>query len=182
MSGHFAAFCAVQGLSVSTARKWPSAWSSVWRSSVSATERPPWRHWRGLPLVSCQSHKFKAYTLLPFLPDSVCGAGWICAAVWEFCSLVLTVLAGDNRCSIAVWEQGEQQDSPKHVLAGSHKEDGQAEGSSWHNFALQHSWLHCPWVNLEAHTCWRLLAQAGCRLAHGHLWVLHATWLSWAVR
>ena len=38
--------------------------------------------------------------------------------------MVLTVLVGDCRCRVPVQKQGEERDSPQHVLAGSHKEDG----------------------------------------------------------
>ena len=44
--------------------------------------------------------------------------------MWKFGQWVLTVLVGDSRCRVPVQEQGEELDSPRHVLAGSHKEDG----------------------------------------------------------
>ena len=47
-----------------------SDWSSVQRSSVSATESSPRL---GLPLPNCQtqSHKFTKYTMRPFLPAAL---------------------------------------------------------------------------------------------------------------
>ena len=51
ISGHFAAFCAMWRLRVSTACRRLSVWSSVWPSSVCATESPPRQ---GSPLPNCQ--------------------------------------------------------------------------------------------------------------------------------
>ena len=44
--------------------------------------------------------------------------------MWKFGPLVLTALEGDIRCRVPVLKHVEERDSPKHVLAGSHKEDG----------------------------------------------------------
>ena len=37
-----------------------------------------------------------------------CCIGRICAAIWEFCLLVLTVLVGESRCSVPVQPEGRQ--------------------------------------------------------------------------
>ena len=77
---------------------------------------------RGLPLPNCQSHKFTSYTLLPFLAAASVELDLCCHV--ESGQLVLEVIVGDSRCRVPVQKQGEERDSPQHVLAGSHKEDG----------------------------------------------------------
>ena len=64
--------------------------------------------------------------LVHIAPLRACCVGRICAAMWKFGPLVLTilVLVGDSRCRVPVQKQGEERDLPQHVLAGSHKEDG----------------------------------------------------------
>ena len=85
---------------------------------MSATKSP---QRRSLPLPNCQSHRFTLYTVLPFLPAALDESVMPCGTSGP---LVLTVLVGDSRCRVPFQKQGEELDSPQHVLAGSYKEDG----------------------------------------------------------
>ena len=79
--------------------------------------KPPKARLAPLKLPELQVH------LVHVAPLPAC-VGRICAATWEFGPLVLTVLVGDSRCRVPVQKQWEERDSPQHVLAASHKEDG----------------------------------------------------------
>ena len=62
--------------------------------------------------------------LVHIAPLPACCIGRICATMRKFGPLKLTVLVGNSRCRVPVQKQWEERDSPQHVLAGSHKEDG----------------------------------------------------------
>ena len=62
--------------------------------------------------------------LVQIAPLPACCVDRICAVMWKFGPLVLMVLVEDSRCRIPVQKQGKELDSPQHVLAGRHKEDG----------------------------------------------------------
>ena len=62
--------------------------------------------------------------LVYIAPLPACCVGRICATMRKFGPLKLTVLVGDSRCRVPVQKQWDELDSPQHVLAGSHKEDG----------------------------------------------------------
>ena len=64
--------------------------------------------------------------IAPFLPAASVESVAFCAAMRQFGLLVLFL--GDSRSRIPFPKQGEELDSPQHVLAGSHKEDGPHHG------------------------------------------------------